>query len=394
MNRQMIIGLFVPILIWSIALASCEPNRSGVAVTARDSAGIEVVENGEVEGVQARWRLADRPSLRIGWRDDEPTFERVRSLDVLADGRIIVGDYGARMVYMISPKGEVEWSLGAVGEGPGEFRSVDDVTAKDPDTVLVQDDGNARITVLANGAAVETYPFRATHGRAGYYVDRLRNGSLYLLPFSLMAARDPEGWIQAEVFTVEPTLTVGDPVVEVPFVKSFGPENRNPFRHYGVAVTTGDWIAYARNDRPEVIWFDEQGEVVRISRWQAGSQELTDDIWEAYEAAARGRASRELPPERLEEMLSDQKRDVEGPLPLFSDVLGDDEGNVWLSAYAFPGSPSQFFFVLARDGTWLGEVQIPERFEPLTITQHRVVGVERDEWDVQAVAAYEIVKGG
>ena len=87
-------------------------------------------------------RLVESPSL---WseRDDVarrglPTvFDTLWQIDGEADttllrplfldgGRegVTVWDFGRKMIFRITPDGQVAWSVGGEGEGPGEFRSV------------------------------------------------------------------------------------------------------------------------------------------------------------------------------------------------------------------------------------------------------------------------------
>ncbi|MXV95316.1 MAG: hypothetical protein F4Z92_05475 [Gemmatimonadetes bacterium] len=82
------------------------------------------------------------------------------------------------------------------------------------------------------------------------------------------------------------------------------------------------------------------------------------------------------------------------PVPLFGTPFADADGNVWLPSYrpAYPeeGSP---YTVISPDGEWLGQVETPPRFRILDVTGGLVLGVLRDEMDVQSVVVYQVVEG-
>jgi hypothetical protein len=57
-------------------------------------------------------------------------------------------------------------------------------------------------------------------------------------------------------------------------------------------------------------------------------------------------------------------------------------------AYSQEGSP---YTVISPDGEWLGQVETPARFRILDVTGGLVLGVLRDEMDVENVVVYEVV---
>ncbi|WP_419936172.1 hypothetical protein [Candidatus Palauibacter sp.] len=83
-----------------------------------------------------------------------------------------------------------------------------------------------------------------------------------------------------------------------------------------------------------------------------------------------------------------------GPgLQVFGSLFADAGGNVWLPSYrpAYPeeGSP---YTVISSDGEWLGQVVTPPRFRILDVTGGLVLGVLRDEMDVESVVVYGLVE--
>lgn len=78
------------------------------------------------------------------------------------------------------------------------------------------------------------------------------------------------------------------------------------------------------------------------------------------------------------------------------DLRCDDDGGLWLrpldlDAGALQGARS--WIVLDREGGW-SEVVFPERFDPLRFEGGRVWGVQRDRFDVAAVAWIALDRDG
>ena len=51
------------------------------------------------------------------------------------------------------------------------------------------------------------------------------------------------------------------------------------------------------------------------------------------------------------------------------------------------------YSVIAPDGEWLGTVEAPPGFRMLDVAGGLVLGVARDEMDVESVVVYELIGG-
>ena len=173
----------------------------------------------------------------------------------------------------------------------------------------------------------------------------------------------------------------------------------NPIQAVGeVTVATGQFV-YTRSDRPEITWRLPDGTVTRIVRWRAEPTRLTEELLEPVEAYQRMMTqinNRGIPMSRIEEMtqisMSWRYAMIGQPMPLYGSPFADADGNVWLASYrlAYPeeGSP---YTVISSDGEWLGQVEAPPRFRILDVTGGLVLGVLRDEMDVENVVVYGLV---
>lgn len=72
--------------------------------------------------------------------------------------------------------------------------------------------------------------------------------------------------------------------------------------------------------------------------------------------------------------------------PAYSQLVVDSLGHVWLSEYRSGESQvDRSWNVFAPDGTWLGSLGLPGRFQPYQIGADYLLGLSRDELDVETV---------
>ena len=175
----------------------------------------------------------------------------------------------------------------------------------------------------------------------------------------------------------------------------------NPMAAVGEVTVAAGQFVYTRSDRPEVTWSLPDGTVTQIVRWRAEPVRLTEELLEPVEAFERmsNRVSySHLPDSRIEEFtregMSWYYAMIGQPMPLYGSPFADADGNVWLPSYrlAYPeeGSP---YTVISSDGEWLGKVEAPPRFRILDVAGGLVLGVLRDEMDVENVVVYGLVGG-
>jgi len=72
----------------------------------------------------------------------------------------------------------------------------------------------------------------------------------------------------------------------------------------------------------------------------------------------------------------------------YGDIAVDSEGCLWVGEYRFGSDPPTRFDVFDAGGRWLGEMQVPEGFEVFEIGTDYVLGVQRDELEVEHVRMY------
>jgi hypothetical protein len=80
-------------------------------------------------------------------------------------------------------------------------------------------------------------------------------------------------------------------------------------------------------------------------------------------------------------------------MPAIREMVVADDGSIWLQRFS-PTEEGTVWWVLGEDGEPLATTVIPEGLRVLLITGDAVWGVETDEYDVNYIVRYEIVRGG
>jgi hypothetical protein len=79
-------------------------------------------------------------------------------------------------------------------------------------------------------------------------------------------------------------------------------------------------------------------------------------------------------------------------MPAFENLLVDTEGNVWVADTRSPYTPTPSWNVFDAEGVWLGGVEGPEGFRVSHIGSNAMVGLWKDELEVEHALVFEIVK--
>ena len=142
----------LPIGVAALVLASAGCDRTNTAplapaVTIRDSADIEIVENhAPAWGEGDSWTVAPRPEIVIGgYRgvgeppDSSHLVWSVAGVAPLSDGRVAVLSGREKKLLLFERTGEFAGSIGREGRGPGEFGHPQHLQVLPGDTLVVWD---------------------------------------------------------------------------------------------------------------------------------------------------------------------------------------------------------------------------------------------------------------
>jgi hypothetical protein len=371
-----------------------------VAVTARDSAGVTILEHAALDSTTAPWVLGNEPLYRVGAAGSGRIFERIADAAILADGRVVVADIGGTQeLVVLGRDGSLEHVLGGRGEGPGEFTDLNHVAAGPGGRVLAQESWGA-ITVFEADSVVHTRSARAPDQVMLLGGDDRR---IFLgPPFGMVIGRlYPEAWRRVPLVVLDVATERADTVGEVDWDQSLNFHGRDPFAASGFAVWVGERFVVGRGDVPELRWLDSTGRVQRIVRW-SDPPAPADSVYGAYEDYRREQyRTRGMDNARIEGTLERPRQQHQGTLPYFDGMFAGPGGSVLLdgfvrTGYAEPPVAGRRMFVFGADGRSRGVIRLPTEggFTPLAFSDDRVVGRAVDDLGTPLLVVYSIRPAG
>jgi hypothetical protein len=368
----------------------------------RDSAGVRIVENGVAVG----WPEGGPPSvlveLVIGSADgDGPdVFGHVAALDVDGSGRIYVLDQQAGQVRVFDATGRHVTSFGRPGSGPGELGpGAMAVLARVDGSAVVPDGGNARVTSFGADGAARSWALRLERGVPVRW-DRLDGGGLVAQLRSVAATDDGVRWdavvrygpdgAEADTLVLLPaggSVTVG--ADGLPSISLFQPE---PLWD----VSPDGTLAWAMNGVYEVRRHTRDGSLAAIIRRDARRRPVTPGDRRALtEAVGSMLLDQGVSPAAAQTMTARMR--IAETFPALAAVHVAPGGAVWVQRVRVPSDPegegpldpmdlgAPDWDVFDGAGLWLGTVRLPDGFTLMSLGDHILHGVVRDDLDVQRV---------
>jgi hypothetical protein len=347
------------------------------------------------------WVVGESAVVSTGGPDSD--LYRVAGVVRLEDGRIVLGDQAQRLL-VFDTDGSHLRTLGRRGEGPGEFTNIAWIQRLPGDTLLVFD---ARLGRLSYMTVDGGFARSETFGRRSTLYGALPDGNLlastmYREPSGLGGTDRPRaptnavtfarGEIELQRFDTSGRLlnligvfpgmeTAWVPgIMEIDLDGGPGPIARTLVLpgERGIYVTTGD--------RFEIMLFAPEGGVPEavIRRDDYESQPLTREHLVQYFAGsgigdwANWETLRWNLPEG-------------GTLPAITSLRLDTQSNLWVEGGG-DADDSRTWSVFTPAGEYFAGVTMPPRFYPYAIGTESVVGVWRDDLDVEYLQVRTIVK--
>lgn len=386
-------------------ITACSDGDSGPPlVVQRDSAGIEIVEaTRPLWGDSSAWSIDPDPILDLTLSGSGPPHEffRVRGLKQRSDGSLMLANRASQEIRLYSPEGAFLGGMGGPGQGPGEFSNLQRVKFV-ADTVIALDyDG--RVTVVGpDMELVRTYalPFNVDD------IHSLGDGTVLgessvragLEEVANQLIRPPLALVRFDLEGV-----VIDSLGERPGRESYSFSYEDN-AGYGPALfgkaaqvaALGPRVFYGSSDLMQVEELDPAGNVTRILRIPGYGLDLTD----AQVAAERdAHLDVDLPPGMpLPPWLVRVVEALPAPAtrPAYANMIVDPSGAFWLELHrgASELDRPQEWLILDADGTWLGTIEVPDRFSVTDITLDAVLGVWRDELDIEHPQVLRLRRNG
>ncbi len=395
----------VALLLPFLAVAACgSPEDRTPISTARDSAGIRIVEN-RPEASADSCALSGDPAVVIGVREgaSEDQLYRVMDATRLSDGRIAVVNQGSSQIRLYGPDGRFLHAFGREGEGPGEFRDVFQIWSQPGDTLLVGDYRPWRFhRFTPAGEHLRTVRPAPPYPNPPEVMGVLDDGS-YVLGRGCCRNTEP-GFHEQELHLVRhaPDGGLVDTLGVYPYGRRGYLDRETNFMgsplfeaRTRVAVQ-GDRMVVGPGEEPEVRVLSSEGELRAILRWSGPDRTVTPEEVETYREETL--AEYEDRPELLERFARPQvaeERPVNDRFPAYATVLLSRSGEIWVRKYPRPSWPEEDdmrWMVFRGDGTFACHAVTPPSIEAVwdlyEIGADYVLGKATDELGVEYVRMY------
>jgi hypothetical protein len=373
---------------------------------------VAIVRNaGEVGPDGGGWAVSAQPLLSIGTfqGDSLQQLFQVEGALRLADGRFVLANAGSGELRVYAADGTFLASHGRKGEGPGEFQLPALAGRVAGDTLLVVDVELRRISLLHPDAGFlesvpvsdqvggALYPLGMFEGGAvmvgggfywsGHAGDRLADG--YTRPPTSYRSISRRGELAvdfgefpgSEFFMKTRTSAEGHMMMAARLI---------PFGCHPMAAMTSSRFFFGSGDSWEVKVFGSGGELERIVRWDRPSTPVTGDDVEAYIEQAVADASDATRAPEIRQDLS--ALPVPDALPAFAGLRADSRGYLWVERSRTPGDPTPVHDILDLEGRVVGWVALPEELEILEIGPDYLLGLHRDELEVEYLRVYGVTR--
>jgi hypothetical protein len=383
----------------------CESGPRGGGTVVRDSAGVRVVESTAATEFQGgNWTITTVPARDLGVVEGASpfVFQYVVGATRLDDGRVIVADAGFGELRCFGPDGDHEWTVGGLGEGPGEFRVLDWVRPFGPDSLVAYDRSLRRLTVFdRNGAVGRTVNVRPAHSALRPTVmGVLADGSLVVRAApSVTPNTVSPGVNQWEELVLR--YTQGGQLVDT-IAKVLGSEylalvvegRRNllsrPFGRHSVIAVSFNRVYVAYTGDYTIAEYDFAGTLTRLVRLVAPDRPVTDAHRERYAQEWLTEIATDNERNRIRRLL--EVAPFPDALPAFSSILIDADGYLWVEDSRVPAEVRIIYSVFDVDRGLMARVEIPEGLRVYEVGRDYVLGRWQDSLDVAHVRLHELTR--
>jgi hypothetical protein len=410
------------VLLLTVSLPSCSPSEKRIGTVFSDSSGVVLaVAVAPVWGPGEGWLVAEEPTLQIGALEGpaELQFTEVVGAVRLRDGRIVVADRGSSELRIFGLDGVFLNRVGRRGEGPGEFRRLEYVGAFHGDSLVTFDSALRRVQVFGpEGEFARSYLVESPLETAmpDKVID-VADSTVLAIRFIDFGSEIPNGivrWPHELVATMDLRTGRIDSMAYLPGSEASVEARPNGRYSHGRYIfgkgnefsAQAGRIATLSTDTFAVNLLGLDGSPLLIIRREGEPAPATDGEFGRYVDGVldlvfpEGRDASPDDMERFRQGLFNEPR--ASTLPILRSAQLDAEGDVWVERYYHPGEELPPYLVFGPDGTWLGEVAMPPGLDrgfipyqapSFQIGADFILGVWKDELDVQYIRLYELVKG-
>lgn len=409
-HRSVFPSFRLSILLPAAFVVGCSTDALNIGTAAiADSAGITIVTNtAPAWTVGNAWRVADRPTIDIGVVSGDAAYEFFRPLGAvrLSDGRIVVANRGTFELRYFDASGKHLLTAGGEGGGPGELMDMSWFARTVGDSIVAYDRRNHRLSVFDplgvydHSVRLQTSEFPFMKGRLddGSYVGHIWRGRQRGAPPIPLGRGTDSLWVVRYGADGEMLDTLGTYLRRVRHGNTLDWRGRTqrgavavPFTPTTATYTSGDLIFTGTTNVYEVSAQAADGRVHLLVRKVHTKlpvlQTDTDRFMDSLRILAIGNPEMQWVVEML---------DITPPqdnMPAYEGFSVDSEGNLWVADARRPNTPTPSWNVFDREGVWLGHVEGPTGLRVTDIGGDYLLGLWRDEVEVEHVMLYALEKG-
>ncbi len=349
--------------------------------------------------------MAPEPILHLG-DETKPAEQFVRIVNAfrLRGGTIVVVNFNNPPdLRFFSETGEHLTTVGGRGGGPGEFQAIVAAYYVPPDTLLVLDPWTGRNTFISTtgeflgSVNVDLSSERSRMGTVTRY-GRFNDGTLLARP-NLLLPRDPPfgaGRTSTTWWRVRYNGSFVDSLVRYPDLDYYRPRGQRAiivaFGRRTLAFADGENLYVGTGEGYEIRIHDQTGRLHTVLRRAHDPRPITDEMVATLKQQQLDAAQSPQSRTRVERRWAATQLPAVLP-PHGMRLLRDADDNLWIEEYQAPGD-TPAWSVFDAEGRWLGIVEFSSGFRPLDIGRDYVLGVWRDDLDVEHVQLYYLMKPG
>ena len=350
----------------------------------------------EAIGQVPRWNLPATPSLEIGGAEgSEP--DRLFKVQgaVLHSGLIWVSDGASKEIRAFRTDGTHVLTTGGSGEGPGEFLSLGPLIRFGEDTLVAWDNRLRRISFLNSSgefsrsvrvlAEAQNLSVEAVFRDGTFLATDLRpifprSKDLETSPFLLLR-------IGSDGHLLD-TLGVcpGGRAARTDASPGYAAEAFSPFTYVAEDIG-GYWVG--TGESPELRRFDPSGELVKTVLWEADDRTVRPEHRSALFERQLSKVAEEEARRALRRLQSETP--VANEFPAHASILVDKADRLWVKTYRRPTDQGpDSWLIFEENGSVIAQVEVPSEFRLLDAGEGFVLGVRRDELDVERIQLFTI----
>lgn len=385
-----------------VITAACTGGVDRPQIVERDSAGIHIVEH-PVGYAAPAWTVSAQPQLDIGQTIGDTTtlLYQVEGVHRLSDGRIVVANRSSHELRYYDAEGNHLFSSGREGEGPGEFGYIAWTMSCGGDSVTTYDISTRRMSVFdPHGRYVRGVMLEMPTAVGPYGDGTCAGDGTFLMagwpqydsaegphrPTRPLALLGPDGKPVADLGVFPGGERYSWTINGRPAGSGPRPLGRETYH-----VLAGERFYLGTSDAYEIGVYDRSGALEQLIRQARTDLELTEEVRETFVETELARATSD----NQRRGWAAQYARMEWPqtLPAYGRFILDAVGNLWVEEYRRPGATNASSWnVFATNGRHIASVELPSGFTVFEIGEDYVLGTWRDEFDVEHVRTYALLK--